>query len=421
MNIKKRNVLLILLLVISLVIIGQTKIVWSEPNNEVGGNKTEIDALNQKIAEKRAKIKELEKNIQDYKKKIKQKRLDAVSLSNQLSILDNHLAQIELDIESTQTKLESLNLEIKSLNLSIEDKKQAIVKQQKLLAELIRILNYEKNKNYLEIFSSYKSFSDFYNRLQYIKKIETDLGQSAKSIRLNKEELEKKQEIAQQQKINYEKLKEELKNKQQDLKEQADYKQRLLAQTQSSELAYKTLLNNLKKQYQQTEAEINSIEQEVRRKLESENKLQQLENSNGSLVLSWPTQSRYITAYFHDINYPYRHIAEHSGIDIRAAQGTPVKAAASGYIARARYCSTASCFAYVMIVHADGISTLYGHLNKIIVKNDQFVARGDVIGYSGAKPGTIGAGPFTTGPHLHFEVRKNGIPVNPLNYLIKDW
>jgi murein DD-endopeptidase MepM/ murein hydrolase activator NlpD len=63
-----------------------------------------------------------------------------------------------------------------------------------------------------------------------------------------------------------------------------------------------------------------------------------------------------------------------------------------------------------MIIHNNNLATLYAHLNTVNVSTDQYVGRGQVIGGSGSTG-------FSSGPHLHFEVRSNGIPVNPLNYI----
>ncbi|HEY2542729.1 MAG TPA: M23 family metallopeptidase, partial [Gaiellaceae bacterium] len=98
----------------------------------------------------------------------------------------------------------------------------------------------------------------------------------------------------------------------------------------------------------------------------------------------------------------------HPGIDIGIPEGTPIHAAASGTVI---YCGWESGYGNLVVIdHHDGIATAYAHQSRIAVSCNQDVSQGDVIGYSGCTG-------FCTGPHLHFEVRVNGSPVDPLGYL----
>ena len=102
--------------------------------------------------------------------------------------------------------------------------------------------------------------------------------------------------------------------------------------------------------------------------------------------------------------------ATHFGIDIDAASNTEIRASAGGKVLKAEANSYYGNF--VMIAHNEEFSTLYGHLNEILVKPGDEISASDIIGLSGDSG-------RTTGPHLHFEIRKNNIPVNPLDYLSK--
>lgn len=133
------------------------------------------------------------------------------------------------------------------------------------------------------------------------------------------------------------------------------------------------------------------------------------------LALLWPVEPlEGISAYWHDKAYQQRFKMQHNAVDIPVPQGTIVLAAAGGTVTDV--VDHGLGFNYITIEHPGGYSTLYGHLTKFSVTKGQTVIAGDVIGYSGGRPGTPGAG-FSTGPHLHFGVFMNGASVDPLQFL----
>lgn len=122
----------------------------------------------------------------------------------------------------------------------------------------------------------------------------------------------------------------------------------------------------------------------------------------GDGALNWPVNGK-ITS-----SYGYRSSGFHNGLDLGAKYGTTVKAAAGGKVTLAAY---SGGYGYcVLIDHGNGIKTRYAHLSKMSVKKGDTVLRGEKIG-------EIGSTGNSTGPHLHFEVIKNGKTQNPINYL----
>lgn len=375
--------------------------------------KEELQELSKQIEDRKSRVGELEKEIETYKKSITQKQKEALSLKNQLVILTNRSAKAELDIKRTGLEIEEKQLEIEVLDAEIRAKEDRITLERSLIMDIVREVYRYDQKNYIEILLANDDLSSFFNQLQYLEEIQGDLGESVAEIKQLKAVLEQKRQVTAEVKEQREKLKEQLTAFKEQLQGETILKEQLKTETENSETKFRTLLAQLRREYQNIEQEIISIERKIRAKLQDSDKL----GPSGELVLSWPTPGRTITAYFHDPEYPYRYVFEHNAVDIRAPQGTPVTAAAAGYVARAKRCSSASCYSYVMLIHTDGVSTVYGHCSNVVVNEDQFVTRGDVVCYSGGTPGTAGAGPFVTGPHLHFEVRVNGIPVDPLTYL----
>ncbi|MFA6321854.1 MAG: peptidoglycan DD-metalloendopeptidase family protein [Candidatus Buchananbacteria bacterium] len=376
----------------------------------------DITQLNQKIDSKKKNIDTLQKEIDAFKENIKQKQGEARTLQNQIAILDNQIAKVNLDIEATQARIEETNLEIQSLNIEITDTQNQITDQKGKIAEYLRLIYQQDQVSYLEVMLLNKNFSDFFDQMKYTQEIHSNLKTALEKLKKNQQDLNAQKKNQQDKIKEEEKLKNELTQQRDELSEKTDAQQILLMQNKMTEKQYKSNLYQLQVEQQQINADIATLEKTIRKKLEEQAKLTKNKNV-GSTNFDWPVNpARGITAYFHDPDYPFRYIYEHPAIDIRTGQGTPIKSPANGYIGRIKFAGNTS-YAYIMVLHDNGLSTVFGHISAVNVKEDTFVTQGQIIAYSGGMPGSVGSGNLTTGPHLHFEVRLNGIPVNPLEYL----
>lgn len=131
--------------------------------------------------------------------------------------------------------------------------------------------------------------------------------------------------------------------------------------------------------------------------------------------VAWPVEGP-VSAGFKSAEYHAHFGVPHLGTDIAVPQGTVVRAAAEGIVFLVRDGGEKG-YSYVLVGHRDGVATLYGHLFSFAVTAGQRVSAGQEIGRSGGTPGTYGAGPLTSGAHLHFEVIQGGENIDPLSVL----
>ena len=158
--------------------------------------------------------------------------------------------------------------------------------------------------------------------------------------------------------------------------------------------------------------QINALQIEIELRRQSQQDVRNLLNDQISISRStpkgWPTRG-WLSSYFGQRKSPFTgRTVMHEGLDIAANTGTPVTVTADGIVVRVEYSPTYGNT--VVVDHGYGYQTLYAHNSRNLVKVGQRVKRGDRI----AQVGNTG---MSTGPHLHYEVHLNGVPINPRPFL----
>lgn len=385
---------------------------------EVGGEdgddlKDVIDQLNGAITKKKGEIEGIKAQMEAYRRSIEQKRREALTVENELAIVENKIAKSELDIAANGLEIEATELELNEIGSQIQDKSLKMIGQRRLIGDFIRAIHKSDQRTAVDLLLTERTLADFFNDVQFLQDSQRELKKALDEVAALKADLEKREGEESLKRSYLEEVGRRLETAKAELSEQKNAQVVLSEQIRVSESRYRYELAQLQKEVQNINADIAASERRLRKTLDEE-RLRKV--SGGSGGWGWPVDpSRGITAYFHDPEYPFRNVFEHPAIDVRAAQGTAIRAPKGGYVARAK--DAGMGYSYVMLIHDGDVSTVYGHVSRIVVREDSYVEKGDIIAYSGGAPGTPGAGNLTTGPHLHLEFRVGGIPVNPLNYL----
>ena len=393
--------------------------------------KDEQAAIKDKVKDSEAKIKELEKQQAKQEEIIAELNNQIAKLNDQLDNVHGQQKIINSDIRKTESKIAALDEEIKELDAEILQKDEEIEETISIFCECIRANYMAGETSVLEMFTASSSVSGFLNRLELFRRV--TLNDQALVDKLYKEiaEIEEMQKKLQEKKASVEAEKAELEVKRADLKSAENE----LNSTQATIIAKSNEVNKkladlnyqtkkLEVSIEKYNAEMDKIEDEIEDFL----KQQAANNSSGSSNAGsassnvstkgwqWPVpySNSYISSPYGYRNDPISGVYKfHSGIDITmaGANGKKLVATKAGTVIRTVY-SSSGYGNYVMIDHGGGYVSLYAHCSSLAVSTGQSVSQGQVIAY-------IGSSGYSTGPHVHFEIRYNGEKQNPSHYVSK--
>lgn len=383
-----------------------------------------ITELNDQISQQKKEINALNDLVKHYQEQIKEKQKQEKNLENQIFIMKMEIQKTETEIQAKEKEITEKELQIEALEMKIEEKKRAIDHQKEILEALIRNLYETEQKSSLEIFLLSSSLSEYLDEIQYTKTLHQKTKEKLDEIKNLKKDLEwQKTEILSEKTILLT-LKLELNVKKRDLENQKKGKENSLVLTKEEENKFKKLLALAQENYQAKQREIARLQEEVKKVL-----IRMQGQYKGDFI--WPLQGR-LTQGFGQTSYSKTGIygrdengnpKPHTGIDIANYDGAPIVSATDGEVIHAGCSLTSGCSKwgygnYVSVLSND-LWITYGHmsLNKsLAVKKGDKIKKGTLLGYQGNTG-------FSSGSHLHFEIRKiinekgDYQLVNPMNYL----
>jgi murein DD-endopeptidase MepM/ murein hydrolase activator NlpD len=351
-------------------------------------------------AEINAKTKELQniqKEISDAQTQMSAISKQSQSLSKELKSTENTVNQLNLNIKSSTINIQKLGLEIEALNSRIGGIGEDVEIKKRAIGLILTEIQKNDNEGALQVFLKSSSLADSLLEMQNLTNFQENLSVEISTLNKLTTDLETnvKQTAEKKRAIQAENI--NLVNKKAITEDQKNYQKELLTQSKNQEKVYQANLNKLFDKQADISAEIDKVEEELKAKMDPT-----ILPSSRAGVLAKPCLGPIVQQYGRTafaLKAYKNHF--HNGLDFDLSVGDPLFAAEAGKVIATGdqdlYCRRQAYGRFAVITHNNNLTTLYGHMSRVIVKAGDIVERGQLIGYAGNTG-------YSTGPHLHFTV-----------------
>ena len=334
------------------------------------------------------------------------------SVSEQLRQIEGQLRQATTELNTITEQRVAVENDITLNERQLAEAQKRLEGREAVFYKRVRDIYINGRLSYFDVVIGSKDFSDFANRLEVLKRIidsDINLISEIKKERAQIEVHKKKLEEDRAKLVDLEKA---ALAKQAEIEQKKAERNVVLQKAQNDRAVAMQAIEELNASSAQISAMLK--ERQAARAAAAAAAAQSAGQGSsytwvqGTGQLGWPVSGEITSPYGYRVHPIWGTTIYHSGIDIGVDEGTPVHAADSGVIVWSGWMGG---YGYAVVIdHGNGLSTLYGHNSELAVDEGQSVSKGQVVAYAGSTGNSAG-------PHVHFEVRENGDPVDPMGYL----
>ncbi len=334
------------------------------------------------------------------------------SVSEQLRQIEEQLRQATAELSTIKEQRVAVENDITLNERQLAEAQKRLEGREAVFYKRVRDIYINGRLSYIDVVIGSKDFSDFANRLEVLKRIIDSDIMLIGEIKKERAQIEEHKQKLESDRAKLVELEKAALAKQAEIEQKKAERNVVLQKAQNDRATAMQAIEELNassaqvsamlKERQAARAAAAAAAQSSGGQGASDNWVQ------GTGQLGWPVSGEITSPYGYRVHPIYGTTIYHSGIDIGVDEGTPVHAADGGVVVWSGWMGG---YGYAVVIdHGNGLSTLYGHNSELAVDEGQSVAKGQVISYAGSTGNS-------TGPHVHFEVRANGDPVDPMGYL----